>query len=368
MFKLPQGMKDSLDRLVDMLSRQEIISGIALFGSWSRGEAITSSDVDLLVAHTQNLKYEYLNRFEFESLLIDLNYIPTSWLSVSIPPEVDQKIFESRILLDKDGVLSKVKEWMLKTYRTPGRIDIRTEEHIISADTYLSRATSARARRDLQSARVFSVIAVEQILRILLEVSLLPYSNSGFIKALKEATSRMGMEPLFDGYLTFAELSKINRRGVSDKIALLRGVFERLVEFVKGNLEVLDALHPQVKRALLYYGNEAFLKGVISRSNALLEEERYGEALHYAESTLVNMLENYAWMRAKSEGMRPDSATLFLTLKRTGESDEIYKKSTTILNLDALTDREVDDSITYARRVILTIRKARKNLIKRYVK
>ena len=80
------------------------------------------------------------------------------------------------------------------------------------------------------------------------------------------------------------------------------------------------------------------------------------------------MLENYAWMRAKSEGIRPDSATLFLTLKRTGESDEIYKKSTTILNLDALTDREVDDSITYARRVILTIRKARKNLIKRYVK
>jgi len=368
MLKVPPEMKSALDNLVSMLNRQETISGVALFGSWSRRDATASSDVDLLVVHTQNLKYEYVTRFEFERFLVDLDYIPASWLSDSMLPEIDQKIFEANVLYDREGVLNRAKEWMSKAYQTPERVGMRTEAHLISSDTFLSRATSARARRDLQSTKVFSIIAVEQILRILLEVSLLPFSNTRFVEALKKATGKTGMESLYDGYFELAGLSKVNDKVVAEKISLFRDAFEVLLKLMKERSQIVDSLHPQVKRALQYYGNEDFLKGVISRSKALVDEKKHVEAFRYTSSTLECMLENYAWLKAKSEGTRPDSATLFLTLRRTGDSDPVYRKAAAFLNLDFLTEKEADNSLAYARKAILSIREARKDLVKRYVK
>ena len=49
MVKLPKRIRDILDLLVSDLKSRESISGVGLFGSWSRGDAVLSSDIDLLV-------------------------------------------------------------------------------------------------------------------------------------------------------------------------------------------------------------------------------------------------------------------------------------------------------------------------------
>ncbi|MFB0504680.1 MAG: nucleotidyltransferase domain-containing protein, partial [Candidatus Bathyarchaeia archaeon] len=76
MAKLPDAMQSTLDSLVEDLKSQEAITGVALFGSWSRGDAVESSDVDLLIVDKRDFEYEYTERIELDNLLIDLNYVP----------------------------------------------------------------------------------------------------------------------------------------------------------------------------------------------------------------------------------------------------------------------------------------------------
>nr|NIR87680.1 nucleotidyltransferase domain-containing protein [Candidatus Bathyarchaeota archaeon] len=92
--RLPDKLRLVLERIVRSLSRRETVSGVGLFGSWSRGDAAVSSDVDLLVVDGRDFKYEYVARVEYDDFLVDLNYIPKKWVRSSVPPELDQKLYE----------------------------------------------------------------------------------------------------------------------------------------------------------------------------------------------------------------------------------------------------------------------------------
>jgi predicted nucleotidyltransferase len=367
--QLPEKVRGVLEKLVRKLSAQETVSGIALFGSWSRGDAVPSSDVDLLIVNGRVFNYEYVERLETNGLLIDLDYIPKKLIKGSMPPEMDQKIYEMLILYDRDWSLTDTKNWVSKAYATPERLDIRTENYVIESDLYLSRATSALVRGDFQSARVFASMGVEAILKILIDINLMPISNSHFIQVLEEATKRSGMPEFFAGYLTLARLQAIDRLKTERKLNLLKEIWGEITSFTEDHASTLDSLHFKTKTRLRYYGKPAFLEGLTARSQAIMDTEMFDEAAHYMLRTLVDMLENYAWLASAEEGAKLNYPTLFRSLMEMEKPPmRIYEAAVEAFNVvDA--DREgTEKAVKFAKNTNLNLRQQRKDLIKKFIK
>ncbi|UCF58822.1 MAG: nucleotidyltransferase domain-containing protein [Candidatus Bathyarchaeota archaeon] len=365
--RLPEKIRRTLEKLVQKLREQETVSGIGLFGSWSRGDADPSSDVDLLIIDERNFNYEYVDRLEPDGLLIDLIYIPKKWITGPVPPEIDQRLHELCILYDRDWSLANTKLWMSKAYQKPERVDVRTEAYVIESDIYLSRATSAHARGDFQSACIFAGLGVEIMLKTLIELNLLSISNSRFMSALKESAEKLEMPKFFNDYLSTARLSKLDYCGVEKKIGLFKSIWGGVATFMREHASTLNSLHFTVKTMLGYYGKRSFLKGMVARSCALLNEGMYIEASHYTLHTLVGMLENYAWLTSADEGIRHDHTTLLRSLRGLKETRGVYENAVEAFNVNDVDREEADKTIRLAKETILNVRRQRKDLINRLI-
>ena len=369
MVRLPERIHKVLESLARDLSAQEAVLGVGLFGSWSRGDAALSSDADILIVDKRELDYEYVERIKFNGLPVDLDHIPKKWIAGPVPPEIDQKLYEIEVLYDRDWSLTNAKNWMSKTYWKPERVDLRTETYLIESDTYLSRASSAYAKEDFQSACVFAGVGMESILKVLIEANQLPISNSRFIEALKESAEGVGMPELFAYYLVTARLSGVNRRDAEKKLSLFKDAWEAVTSFMKEHASTLASLHFKVKTRLRYYGKPAFLEGMAERSQAIMNIGTQAEASHYVIHTLIEMLENYAWLASAVEGVKLDYTTLLRSLKDFEKSPmRVYKTAVEALNVRGITREEADKAVKCAKGIILAVRRQRKDLIKRFVK
>jgi len=362
---LPEKIRGVLERLVSSLKNKKNVVGVGLFGSWSRGDAVSSSDVDVLIIDEGNVNYEYFERVEMRGLLIDLDYIPKKWLLGVFPPEIDQKIYESQVLYDRDWTLTNTKEWMAKAYHTLERIAIRTEAHMVDADIYLSRATSAYSREDYQSAQIFAGKAVETILKILVEACRLPTSNSRLIRTMERAAEKLGMLPTYAEYLAIAHLYGLEKEDVEKKLGLFKNVWDEISVFVKRNKRELESSHFRVKTKLKYYLSPSFMQGVILRSKALIDEQNHAEACHYVLDTLLDMLENYAWLKSKVEKTKIDQTTLMRSLKDISQENPniIYEKAAEAFNVENADQQKTQQKIQQAKQIVLTTRKQRRKLI-----
>jgi len=367
--QLSERVRGVLEKLVRKLSAQETVSGIGLFGSWSRGDAVPSSDIDLLIVNGRVFNYEYVERLESDGLLIDLDYVPKKWIKGSMPPEMDQKIYEMLILYDRDWSLANTKNWVSKAYATPERLDIRTEAYVVESDLYLSRATSALARGDFQSARVFASMGVEAILKILIDINLMPISNSHFIQVLEEATKRSGMPEFFAGYLTLARLHAMNRPEAERKLSLFKEIWREVTSFMEDHTSTLDSLHFKTKTRLRYYGKPAFLEGLTARSRAIMDTEMFVEAAHYVLRTLIDMLENYAWLVSAEEGVKLNYTTLFRSLMEMEKPPmRVYETAVEAFNVTDADREGTEKAVKFAKETNLNLRQQRKDLIKKFIK
>lgn len=119
MDRLPEKMRRTLERIVNNLKGRVNVYGIGLFGSWSRGDAVDSSDVDLFILNKTDVDYEYIERLASSGLFVDLAFVPWKWFHGLIPPEIDQKLYEMQILYDRDWLLTNTKLQMMKSYGSP---------------------------------------------------------------------------------------------------------------------------------------------------------------------------------------------------------------------------------------------------------
>jgi len=367
--RLPKRISSVLDTLIKDLRSRESISGVGLFGSWSRGDAVLSSDVDLLIVDRRDFEYEYTERLELDDILIDLDYVPEKWIVKGVPPEIDQKLYEIQILYDRNWILANTREWMAKTYWRHERVDIRTENYLIEADTYLTRAASARYRGDLRSATLYTWVGLESILKILIEASMLPISNSHFIEALGESARRLGMLRVFDEYLAIAGLSGLTTEDVEGRLGALEDLWNGAMSFIRDHETNLKTLHVKVRNTLNYYGKPGFLKGMLLRSRALLDSEMPMEAAHYISRTSIDFLESYMWLKSAVEGTQFDYTTLIKALR--GGKDvapEVYDSGVKVLGLEEPPKEErLNDFVARAREITLNIRRRRKALIRENV-
>ncbi len=311
MMELPEKVRKPLEKIVKELMVREEVYGLGLFGSWSRGDAVASSDVDLLVVSSGNLEDEYVERIALNGLLIDLDFIPKRWIhGLTPPPELDQKLYEAQILYDRDWSLANNKLWITKSYGSPERVEIRTEAHIVESDIYLSRATSALSKGDFRSAEFFAQIAMEHALKVLLEIALEPFSNARFIEKAEASTRKLGMPSLFNEYLEIAKLDKLDGSIVEEKLKLLRSVWDEMSLTVKHYSKAVEKVHFKVKTKIEYYFNPAFIQGMVQRTNALITSKNFAEAAHYLNSTFLPMIENYAWLKSSMEKTKIDYTCL----------------------------------------------------------
>ena len=368
MARLPDKLRLVLEGVVRNLSKREKVSGVSLFGSWSRGDAAVSSDVDLLVADVRDFKYEYVDRLEREDFLVDLNYIPKNWVMGLVPPEIDQKLYEMIVLYDREWLLTNIKDWICRAYRKAERVGIRTEVYLVESDIYLSRAASAYGRGDFQSACVFAGMGLESMLKILVEVNLLPISNSHLVGALERSANKLGCPKFFAAYLVVSRLHGLSRREAERKVDLFRVVWDDISCFMKDNVSALEPLHFKVRSKLDYYGKPGFLRGVIARSQEIVHAGFYAEASHCVLRVLIDFLENYAWLASDVEGVKVDCTTLFRSLKGLKETPtRVYEAAVEAFGVKDVTRREAEEVLKLARETALEVRRQRRDLIRRFV-
>ncbi|MEM2466703.1 MAG: nucleotidyltransferase domain-containing protein [Candidatus Bathyarchaeia archaeon] len=371
MLKLPEKLRKTLEKTVKKVAANETISGIGLFGSWSREDATSSSDVDLLILSNESIEDEYVERVSIGNIFLDLNFVPKHLIRGPIHPKLDQKLYETQILYDRDWALTNTKLLMAKLYRSSERVDIRTQTHVIESDVYLSRATSAHAKGDCLSAQLFVVVAMENILRVLLEIALEPFSNSRFLERLEIAAEKLGMQEIFNDYLKTAELNKVSATEAEEKLKLFETVWGEMSFFVKQKLQMLKNVHFKVKTSINYHFNAAFMQGTILRANSMINSEKFAETVHYLTSISLNLIENYAWLKATAEKQKIDYASLMRSIEKLERSNpKHYQNIIKLLNLtnaSNLSKMEVAQTIEKVRRIILKIRRERKHLIKTYI-
>lgn len=367
--RLPEKIRRTLEKIVSELRTKENIYGVGLFGSWSRNEAASSSDIDLFILEKGSFNYEYVERTEAGGLFLDFDHVSKSWLNGPIPPELDQKLYEMQILYDRDWSLTNTKILMTKVYCSPERVDIRAESHVIDSDIYLSRATSAISRGDFQSAYLFAITAIQNMLKVLLEIALEPFSNSRFLEKLESAATKLGMQKTFRKYLEIAGLEGIEKADVNGKLKLFKMVWEEAKANAINNQQALEAMHFKVRKKLGYYLNPAFLQGMILRTTALNEQEKTGEACNYLRNVFLDMIENYAWFKSATEKTKADQTTLMRTLERLEEKNpKNYKNIIDFLELNQIDKHKAVEAAEKARNIIAEIRRERKTLIKNHLK
>ena len=268
---LPEKVRRTLEKVVKEMRVKENVYGIGLFGSRSRGDAVSSSGVDLLILDRDKFSDEYVERIEAGGLLVDLDHVPKQWIYGPIPPEADQKLYEMQILYDRDWSLTNTKLLMAKSYGSPERIDIRTEAHVVESDIYLSRATSAFSREDFQSAHLFAIAALESILMVLIEVALEPFSSSRFLEKLDTSTQKFSVQSLFGEYLKTSGLDRADEASVKEKVRLFKTIWDEMSVAARRSSQALESAHFRVRMKLGYYLNPAFLSGAVMRTGSLID-------------------------------------------------------------------------------------------------
>ena len=365
---LPENIRRTLEKLVAEMRIEENIYGVALFGSWGRGDAVASSDVDLLVLDKGDFNAEYVERTELSGLLVDLDHVPKRCISGPIPPEIDQKLYEMQILYDRDWSLHDTKLLMAKSYNSPERVDIRTETYVVDSDIYLSRATSAFSREDFRSANLFATVALESILKVLVEIASEPFSNSRFVEKLEFSAAKLGMPSLFNEYLEITRLNKVDYSIVKEKMRLFKAIWDEIKVIVAHNVQALEFSHFRVKTKLNYYLNPAFLQGMVMRTNSLIESGKVAEALRYLNIIFLDIVENYAWLKSSINNVKVDHTTLMQSLEGLEEKNpKNYNCIIRFLGLSDATKVDASSTIEKVREKMLRVRSERKILIKNYL-
>jgi predicted nucleotidyltransferase len=367
--RLTEKIRSALEKLVRNMSQRETISGVGLFGSWGRGDAVAESDVDLLVVERQGALHERVDRLESDGLFVDLDYLPRRWVTVSLPPDIDQKMFEVLILYDRDWSLTNAKDWMSRSYRKLERVRIRSEMYLVDADIYLSRASSALARNDFQSAVVFAGLGLESILKIVVEAGLLPFSLSRFVHVLDESTTKLSCRQFFDAFVDVSRLASVSRLDVDQSLGLFKTVWDDMASALQEEESMLDSVHFRIRSQLNYYLNPSFLLGMLTRSQGMIDSGEYVEACHYVRRVLIDILENYAWFAVALEGKRLDSARLFKSLRTLKETpSELHENLVSAFGIPNLTHTEAEEAVKLAKESILEVRETRNELLRNAVK
>ncbi|MBS7608613.1 nucleotidyltransferase domain-containing protein [Candidatus Bathyarchaeota archaeon] len=368
MMRLPEKIRRVLEKIVKELASKEDVHGIGLFGSWGRGDATTASDVDLLILTKSDTTDEYVERMLADGIMVDFNFIPIKWVFGPLPPELDQKLFEAQILYDRDWKLTNVKMLIARAYSSPERVEIRTNAHAIEADIHLSRATSALSKGDFLSAHLFARTAMENALKIPLEIALQPISNSRFIEKAGIAAEKLGLKEMFTDYVEIAGLDALNKTQIEEKLKRFKALWDEMHFTVKQHAQTVEKVHFKLKTSLKYYFNPFFMQGAVLRTTSIINAGNFAEAAHYLDSIFISMLENYAWLKSTIEKQHINHTTLIRSIENLEKTNpKMYHNTISLLGIADAHKTLANKTVEKARKNITRLHKEKKHLIKTHI-
>ena len=105
------------------------------------------------------------------------------------------------------------------------------------------------------------------------------------------------------------------------------------------------------------------------RADSLLESGKIVEAYHYLNNILLEIVENYVWLKSSIDRVRIDYTTLMRSFESFEEKNpRNYEAVIKFLDLGDIDGGVATRTIEKAREMILRIRSERKVLIKNLVK
>lgn len=357
----------TIEKFVEDLALRTNVTSVGLFGSWARYEASVVSDVDLLVVDGSDVEFEFRELEEYEGLLMDINRIPWSWVGEVVLPDIDHRLHETIILHDPSGVLKRARGFVEDCYRTRGRVEVRTEGYLTDADMYLSRASSAYTRRDMETASLFADLSLTPIAQILMDVAGVPITRGAFIWNLRRAGEKLRMMEVYRRFVNMVRLSGLERGDVSRSLSRLDDAWHRISDFVVDSGDVVDGLHDRLRREIMYLTDPAMIGCILGRTREMLEGNNLVEAAMYMRGWLLPLLEDYAWLISARRGDKFDYTSLFRTMREYEGASEIHDGAVEVFNLGGVEEGAIRRAIDEARTFSADVRLARRGLIEGFV-
>jgi len=365
--ELPRGISPTFNKFVEDLAKQETVSSIGLFGSWSRYDASPTSDYDVLVIDRRGFEYEFHERVEYDGVIMDITRVPIKWVDEVVSPDVDQMLHETIILYDPSGMLKRARDWVEANYRTSGRMEVRTEQYLASSDTYHSRASAAMARGDLETASLFSDMSLKPVAHVIMEVADLPFTRSAFIWNLRRACEKIDMIGTYKVIINSMRLAGLEKADVLSCLDRFGGLWRRISQYMGDNREVIQGLHDRLRDEINYLTDPTMLKGLLARAEEMLDENNFIEAANYMRSWLLPLLEGYAWLISAKQDAKLDYTSLFKTIRLYEGPAGIFDSAAEVFNVKNIESNAVKQEIETARSVISYTRSKRREMIDRFV-
>ena len=352
-----------INSFVDELSGDESVASVGLFGGWVSYEAFGSSSVDVLVVDWSGRDYESRELRGYRGLVMDVDRVPLSWVGGVVSPEVDHKVRGAMIMHDPGGMLRRAQDFLEVNYRSQGRLEMRAEGYLSSAEMYLSRISSALSRGDRETACVFAEMGAASAALVLVDLAGLSPGLSSSVWDLRRACERFGM---LDVYRDFLEVGRyVGIDGV--EASRVRGCFEevwgRVLQFLGENRGVVGGLHERLRSELGYSADPLMLGVALGRSGEMLGGCDVVGAVSYLRGRLLPLLEGLGWVASAKVGDRFDYTCLFRMLGGLGGGRGVYEGAVDVFGLRGLDEGAVGGLVEGARGLVSRVRGVRRGLV-----
>jgi predicted nucleotidyltransferase len=360
---LPMGIRGIFNNFIEALARQTTVSAVGLFGSWSRYDASPNSDYDILVAVRGGPDYELHELVEYDGLLMDITRVSTGWMEAVVDPRIDQVLHETIILYDPSGMLKRARDWVELNYRTPGRIEVRTEQYLQTADTYFSRASASMVRNDLETACLFSDLSMVPVAETVMDLAGYPITRSSFLWNLRRSCDRISLPGIYKTVISNTRLSGLIRADVEEYLERFVGLWRRINQYMADNQDVVGGLHDMLRDDIRYRTEPQLVEWVSRRVGEMIDKSNHIEAANYMRAWMLPVLEDYAWLISRKQGTKFDYTSLFRTIREYEGPTGIYDEATVIFNLRNLGEEEIRRMMNSSRGIVGHVRSNRRGLI-----
>jgi hypothetical protein len=359
---LPGSIRGAFSRLVEGLTGDPGLQALGLFGSWVRGEATASSDFDVLVVEGLGLDYEYSEAEVREGLVVDLHRVPSGWVREPVSPLIDNRLHETLVLHDPEGVLGAAKGFMERSYMRPRRVEARTDGLLATSEMHLSRASAAFARGDPETSSAYVWAGLLSAAEVLMDIAGVPVTRRQFVWSLRRACVKLGMMGVYREFLSLNGVSGVGPDMVSDALGGFEATWGGVSSFVSEHGGVLGGLHGKVRRDVEYLVSGPVLDGVVARVGEMVDVGSLVEAVVFLRGWMLPLLEGYAWVVSAVEGEKYEYTSLFRVV-----GGDVREGALGVLGLSGVSERGAGDLLAEARRLVGDLRLDRRRLVDSFV-
>jgi hypothetical protein len=363
----PRGVRDIVDEFVGDVSERGTVVAVGLLGDLFF-EASGAEAIDVLIVGRSGRGFESHELVERGGFLLDLNTVPWGWVEGVVKPEVDHRLRRTRVVYDPTGVLERAREFVLGSYRSAGRVEIRTEGGLSTAEMYLSRASSAVNRGDLETALIYADAGLEHAGSVLMDVAGVPLVQEEFVWGLRSACEALEVMGFCGDFLGAARLSALGRREATECLEWFKGAWRGISEYVNGRRGVVAGLHEMLVGELMYLISPALLDLVVSRAGRMIDWGGFADAVVCLRGWLRRLLECYGWVVSAGRGDKFDYTSLFWTVGGVEGGERVYDDAVGVFGLWDQDRGGVEGSVEGARSLVSWVRSARRGLIEEFVR